>query len=173
MSTDDQKPTGSLNELERIRDLLSDDPNIKQLVPVLNQSIPVLNEKVEIADEINISLDQENTTETIQEQLVRTHHEQPPAVFELVADQELEVPKMLEVPEEIVQEATDLILEEAWETVEMLLMNNLPAQLSGAFLNLLSNQITQNKQQLRDELSLLDEDSLLELVEALDIEHGF
>ena len=85
-------------------------------------------------------------------------------------DIELQAIKERAVSQNIEQEA---LLDKAWIKVETLLMDNLPAQISGSFIELLNAQVAENKQQILEELSLLDDLSLIELSDALDQEDGF
>ncbi len=273
MNSDDDKPTQVLGDLEGIRDLLDKSLVDKDGIPTLEQSIPELNEKIEINDNFKVSLDADNSTETVEQQLARTHHEEASASLELIPEltEELSITndaveeepdftfKLVETPDEpskqvsqienitdnnqydldsvdfniqdqlqnpqthqhvriqneelkvetieqqqqdIEQiaeqefeniqnevsietnediqtesfddvEMADLILKNAWIKVEMLLMDNLPPQLSGAFLELLNSRVDENKLQLFEELALLDKDTFSELLEAVKIDQGF
>ena len=269
MNSDDKKPEEVLGDLEGIRDLLDESE-----IPTLEQSIPELNERVAVEDNFKVSLDTENSTETVEQQLARTHHEESSAPLELIPelteklsidsestnydtdkdtdtddnDENLDFSfKLIKSTEEsekqfsqienisqnsvyeiesvdfniqgvttdhlqphqhvIIQnedidtldqqqldieqvaeqefantqreesfdevEISDLILNKAWIKVESLLMDNLPPQLSGAFLQLLNSRVEENKLQLFEELSLLDKESINELLDALGIDQGF
>ncbi len=272
MSRDEDKPKQVLGDLEGIRDLLDKSLLDEDHIPTLEQSIPELSEKFEITDDFKVSLDNENSTETVEQQLVRTHHEEttvplklipelteelpiveteveenPDFAFKLVEtsdepkkqisqiekmtesnqydiesvdfniqdqlrqfdegisaghpqthqhvsiqNEELNVDILDQQQQEIEQtaeeefenadaeiesvddvEMADLILKNAWVKVEMLLMDNLPPQLSGAFLQLLNSRVDENKLQLFEELALLDKDTFNDLLEAVKIEQGF
>ena len=257
MNSDENKPTQVLGDLEGIRNLLDKSLLDEDGIPTLEQSIPELNEKVEITDNFKVSLDSDNSTETVEQQLARTHHEETSAALELIPELTEELPitndvveekpdftfKLVETSDdpqthqhvsiqnevemeseeinvdildqqqqEIEQiaeqelensqnevsletnelssdietiedadaetesfdevEMADLILKNAWVKVEMLLMDNLPPQLSGAFLELLNSRVDENKLQLLEELTLLDKDTFNELLEAVEIDQG-
>lgn len=70
------------------------------------------------------------------------------------------------------EQSHEEILERSWEKVEMLLMENLPPQLSGTFLSLLNARTEENKAEILEELTLLDEETLHELQIALGITKG-
>jgi hypothetical protein len=225
MNNDDQKPTKVVNELEGLKNFLDENiPTLNESIPTLEESIPILDEAVDIQQDIKVSYDSSNSTETIEEQLIRTRHEQPSPTPKLVLD---EIPELNEIPEldetpiltEVVledvsstdeyvpyfvfisepddeqpsddtesstleqqqqqieaeanelrsdDERIDILLEKTWTKVEMLLMDNLPTQLSGTFLQLLNSQADENKLQIFRELSLLDDDMFQELSDALD-----
>ena len=189
MGSNDKKPTDVHNELKGIRELLDDThlngvfktgealSEYKKIPPVLNQIIPELNERIELNEDYTITLDAEHCTETVEQQLVRTHSEQQPAAPNLIVEKIPELTEALAYNFETIgpddSQAVDLIINEGWIKVETLLMENLPPQLSGAFLQLLNSRITESRQQLIDELSLLDEDSFNELLTHLDINQGF
>jgi len=59
-------------------------PELNEEIPTLNESIPILDEQIEIEPLIKISLDKSETTETIEQQLSRTHYENPAESPELV-----------------------------------------------------------------------------------------
>jgi len=247
MNSEDKKPTEVLNELKGIKDLLDDDsqineidiPILDEVIPELNESIPTLDEQIEIIPNIKVTLDSDNSTETVEQQLIRTHYEQQPDKPQLVVEPEPATSDIVSVSDKIedtkdtvnnidsvdfniqdqlqqfeqgvpaghpqnhqkvivqnelaMDDDTDIlqnspdtdelssntlneledVIEKSWEKVEMLLMENLPTQLSGAYLELINSHINDNKQRLIDELSLLDEASFLELLEALNIDEGF
>lgn len=269
MSRDENKPKQVLGDLEGIRDLLDKSLLDEDSIPTLEQSIPELNEKIEIIDNFKISLDNENSTETVEQQLARTHHEETTAALELIPELTEELPiikgdveeepdftfMLVEKPDEPIKqfsqienmtesnqhasiqneveleneelnveildqqqqeieqvseeefensqnkvsletndlssaveniedadaeiesyddvEMADLILKNAWIKVEMLLMDNLPPQLSGAFLQLLNSRVDENKLQLFEELALLDKSTFNELLEAIKIDQDF
>jgi len=289
MNSNDEKPEEVLDILEGIHDTLkssSENSELEKMTPVLDEpisefEIPELHEQVEIDENFNILLDTGNSTETVEQQLIRTRHEEKPVVPELievpeltdklsideitesepavtltvveniqtdgiesidyniqdqlqqfdqgiapghpqthqhvsiqnemgiveaddissndeneqleneinldqqqqeieqVADQHRAIEQIEEPVTTIQREAFDelqtsgIILQKSWEKVEMLLMENLPPQLSGAFLQLLNSRIDENRQQLFEELALLDEDTFHELLDALEIDQGF
>ncbi|MCP3674109.1 MAG: hypothetical protein GY829_06515 [Gammaproteobacteria bacterium] len=243
MNSDDNNPTAILGDLEDIRNLLDKTLLDEDGIPILEQSIPELNKKVEITDNFNVSLDAYNSTETVEQQLASTHHEEAAEDLELIPELTEELPittnlveeepdepskqvsqienitdnnqydegisadhpqthqhvsiqneelkvETLEQQQDIEQiaeqefennqtesfdevEMADLILKNAWIKVEMLLMENLPPQLSGAFLELLNSRVEENKLQLFEELALLDKDTFNELLEAAKIDQDF
>ena len=193
---------------------VDDDSNI----PVLDEPIPELNEKIEINDNFSVSLDSEHSTETVEQQIARTHHEEKPDVPELVdsvqytqtitlaecdlddQQQDIEAEALkeksdhlelvaiteeaeesseseqtieTEVTEESEQADNDIegireqVVEKTWEKMEMLLMSHLPPQMSGSYLHILNSQLEENKQQILEDLSLLDKQSIAELLESL------
>ena len=233
MNTDDKQPTDVANELEGLKNFLDENiPTLNETIPTLDESIPVLDEPIEIPQDIKVSFDISNSTETIEQQLIRTRHENqapaPTLISDDIPDQDempvLEEPHTLtdevttvltdvssnmsseqtaklpnftfvleedeplesdnieegnleQQQQEIESEANDLrdrnnanevLLEKAWTKLEMLLMDNLPTQLSGTFLQLLNTQIDENKQQIFNELSLLDDELFQELSDDLD-----
>jgi len=200
--------------LGRLQDLLKKDAKSDQPpaavddsnIPVLDEPIPELNEKIDINDNFSVSLDTEHSTETVEQQIARTHHEEKPDAPELVDsvqyrqtitlaecdldDQQqdietealkeksdhLELVAITEEAEESAEsEQTDndiegireQVLEKTWEKMEMLLMSHLPPQMSGSYLHILNSQIEENKQQILEDLSLLDKQSIEELLESL------
>jgi hypothetical protein len=238
-SAKEDKPKKVLNELEGLKEYLGkndtsssvDIPELDEMIPTLNetilvldQEIPELTTEVDIPESIKVSFDSENSTETVEQQMIRTHHEQKSAPFELLSEittssediedpQDINIDKidsehndftftliesnaepvstnsMVQQQYELEQDAqqqrstltevitptvtTEALLDNAWVKVEMLLMNNLPTQISGAFLDLLNTQADANKQQLLNELELLDQDTLAELADDLDVDQGF
>ncbi len=181
-------------------------------IPVLNETIPELNEKIEVVDNYSVSLNPEHSTETVEQQMVRTHHEEKPHAPELVDSSQytqtvtlpesyldeqqldleesavkekiehLEIPEPEETTEEAIKiletELTDiaiedmreLLLEKTWGKIEMLMMSHLPPQISGPYLFILNATIEDNKQKIREELSLLDKHSIEELLKSLTTE---
>lgn len=67
----------------------------------------------------------------------------------------------------------DAILHASWQRLENLIMTHMPAEIAGAYLSLLEQKIYQNKVTLGKDLSLLDQDSLDELLDEFDIDRGF
>ena len=235
-SAKDDKSPKVLNELEGLKEFLGDNdtsrtveiPELDEMIPILNETIPVLDQvipelttEVNIPDNIKISFDSENSTETVEQQLIRTHHEQQKAPLELLNEndapaqeidetQDIDIDSkeseqkdftftLVESNEEpvtttsLVQQQYDLeqdaqqqrttltevtvsnhtteaLLDNAWIKVEMLLMDNLPTQISGAFLELLNAKVIENKLLLLNELELLDQDTLSELADVLDVD---
>jgi len=271
---DDEKPKKVINELEGLSEFLDSEdsssnipeldqsiPTLTESIPVLDQEIPELTTEVHIPDSFKISFDAENSTETVEQQMIRTHHENkatPPELIDVI-----ETIELIDVPEPLVekeleslvsqqdQETTNInftlvesspeqlsnkslleqqyeleqsakqqrsllpetnvpetnvadagaveteppeivtteieagtseqelisaeeVLENAWVKVEMLLMNNLPTQVSGAFLELLNEKFDDNRAHLLDELCRLDEQALAELSDELDdLDQGF
>ncbi len=183
MNSDDN-PTPVLGDLEGIQDLLDNSLLDEDGIHTLEQSIPELNKKVEITDNFKVSLDAYNSTETVEQQLARTNQhvsiqneefkvetlEQQQQDIEQIAEQEFEN-NQSESFDKV--EMADLILKNAWIKVEMLIMENLPSQLSFAFLELLNSRVDENKLQLFEELALLDKDTFNELLEAAKIDQDF
>ncbi len=218
MNSEDNKPKKA-NGLEGLKQLFSRKDKAEQSsiddesnIPVLNETIPELNEKIEVVDNYSVSLDPAHSTETVEQQMVRTHHEEEHKVPELVDsiqntqsitlaesdldEQQLDLEESAEkekydhlelvVPEEIAEEAinileteaTDITIEEireqvlkkTWEKMEMLLMCHLPPQMSGSYLHILNATIENNKQQILEELLLLDKHSIEELLKSLTTE---
>jgi hypothetical protein len=242
-SAEDDKPKIVLDELEGIKEFIGANdasisvviPELNEMIPMLNETIPVLNQEipeltaeVDIPENIKVSFDPVNSTETIEQQMVRTHHEQKATPLELLSEIESspqEIDKTLDISidetgseqtdftftlvesnsepvttKSLVQQqyelehnaqqqrttlnkvpacelktehTTEAIIDNAWIKVEMLLMDHLPTQISGVFLDLLNSQLDENKQQLLNELELLDKDSLSELADILDVDQGF
>ncbi len=255
MSDDKQKP-GVLNELEGLKNFLGsakdfvtrssnnnafveipeldqEIPELNQEIPTLDQTIPILDEPVDLLPNIKVTLDPAHSTETVEQQLIRTRHEQPanspelvsndpPELDEVINEKEQQFSQKLEIVAEVTNntsstneffevptaeenqldseldrqqqeienqhsDSTELeltpqysqsgipieqqLLDASWEKVEMLLMDNLPPQISGAFLTLLNNSIEENKLHLMSELSLLDEISVRELANKLNLNH--
>ena len=248
-SANKDKPKIVLDELEGFKEFLGENdasssvdipelvemiPTLNQTIPVLDQEIPELTTEIDIPENIKVSFDSENSTETVEQQMIRTHHEQKAAPLELLSEIEAYSEHIDDTPEidndidinienidsehtnfmftlvesnaetvttnSLVQQQYELeqdaqqqrstiltevaevtasepnieaILDKAWIKVEMLLMNNLPTEISGAFLDLLNAQVDENKEQLLNELKLLDQDTLAELADDLDQDQGF
>jgi len=247
MSDNENKPKAVLNELKGIHELLDEQAETENSnmdtdnknIPILEQPIPELNERIDIKDRFTVSFNAEHSTETVEEQMARTRHEEQPAPPKLVegltkkpspglsdvtetghVDISLvETPEMtegfqyqqsttlvesvlelqqLELEKVALNEKTEQtsetkqtqandtmgnlvntqpnrerIIEQTWIKTEMLLMENLPPQMSGALLQILNFRIEENKQQLMEDLSLLDDKSFEQLVDSLKIDQGF
>ncbi len=225
MSDSKNKSKLVLHELTDLESLLNDqsgDDNVPTSqevidIPVLNETIPELNETIEELDNISITLNVEHTTETIEQQIARTHNEVQPTASALDAtpdetinyeetitlfendlnreqfDLEQTAIDQRNTPDDLItgentdqennneadnplintQQNRELILKKAWIKLEMLLMDNMPVQITGTLLQLLDSKIEENNQQILDELSLMDELSFAALLEALDIDQGF
>ncbi|MBT8448107.1 MAG: hypothetical protein KJO69_00350 [Gammaproteobacteria bacterium] len=79
-----------------------------------------------------------------------------------------------EESEEIyINDDVEAILHASWQRLENLIMTRMPAEIAGAYLSLLEQKIYQNKVTLGKDLSLLDQDSLDELLDEFDIDRGF
>ncbi|MCP4412609.1 MAG: hypothetical protein GY808_08605 [Gammaproteobacteria bacterium] len=218
MNSENNKPK-KLNGLEALKQLFSRKDKAEQLsiddesnIPVLNETIPELDEKIEIVDNYSVSLDPAHSTETVEQQMVRTYHEEEPDIpvlvdsipetqdiklaetdldkqqldleasvekekadhLELVASEETteEIIETLETEEADIatEDIRELVLEKSWKKMELLLMSHLPPQISASYLHLLNTTIEDNKQQILEELSLLDKYSIEELLKSLTTE---
>jgi hypothetical protein len=175
-------------------------PELDEIIPVLEESIPELNEQVKISisesdsmrtEELDqqqkdlelLAMEQEINRPSIQESSIDEDISEE-NINALATDTDLSIEPIISEEELLqeqlsierkaeVQSRKELILENSWNKVEMLLMENLPPQLSGAFLELLNAQVYDNKQQIYDEISLLDEDIFIELLEELGLDQGF
>ncbi|MFT5452815.1 MAG: hypothetical protein ACI9N9_002313, partial [Enterobacterales bacterium] len=122
-STKEDKPKIVLNELEGLKKFLGANdasssaaiPELDEMIPMLNETIPVLEQQipeltveVDIPDNIKVSFDSENSTETVEQQLIRTHHEQKAAPFELLSEIESSSEDRDINTNETVSEHTDL-----------------------------------------------------------------
>jgi len=173
MNSEKNKPE-KIKGLDRLKVLFSGKDKIypssddESNIPVLEESIPELNEIVEVDDNYSVSLDLDNSTETVEQQMVRTHHEEEPEAPELVESIQFE--QSITLADSDLNDIREQVMEKTWEKVEMLLISHLPPQLSGSYLHILNARIEENKQQILEELSYLDKQRIEELLESLTTE---
>ena len=175
-------------------------PELDEIIPVLEESIPELNEQVKISisesdsmrtEELDqqqkdlelLAMEQEINRPSIQESSIDEDiseennnalaNDTDISIEPIISEEELLQEQLSIERKAEVQSRKELILENSWNKVEMLLMENLPPQLAGSYLELLSTNVYENKQQIFDELSLLDEDIFIELMEELGLDQGF
>ena len=126
MNSNDNKSPELLNDLEGIREILDEEKNDNEKnSPVLDESIPMLNQRVDINKPYSVSLDPDKSTETIEQQNAKDKTPDHPASEKTVP--ELTEKLTFSTYEAIYaaqQKPTELVLEDAWIKVEMLLMEN-------------------------------------------------
>jgi len=88
--------------------------------------------------------------------------------------QEAQAEPEFELTEEIqIDENIERLLDASWQKLESLIMEKMPVEIAGPYLQLLEQQIENNKQLLAESLAVLEQENLNELYDFYKIEPGF
>jgi len=121
--SDNRNKSGVLTSLRGLKSILSSSqkedeqsiPELSEEIPTLSEGIPVLDERFELQPQIKVSLDANETTETVEQQLQRTHRENPvesPELVEFLDQEEIAEDSLEKANEEIIEEPLLVVVSE-------------------------------------------------------------